>query len=169
MHPILKTAVHGAIGGVIGASCMTAFRMLAHRAGFIEQMVPQAVEAWARHRTGVKKPKDLALRHIADQGIHLGYGMVWGVLYALSQRKQRLSPERVLGFTAAQWLFGSFLVLPALKIARPEWKANALEIGVNLSAHLLYTGTTALVLDEFDRQLHTQPAGYPLSRAAHTG
>src|SRR5690349_15491787 len=41
--------IHGALAGALGAATMTVLRMVAHRAGWIQAMVPQAVEVWAKN------------------------------------------------------------------------------------------------------------------------
>ena len=74
MNAQWRRLIHGALAGGIGAATMTVLRMLAHRAGLIEQMVPQAVEAWAQHQLPVHVPagpNSRSLHHVADQGLHL--------------------------------------------------------------------------------------------------
>jgi len=60
-------------------------------------------------------------------------------------------------------------LLPALKMMRPEWRAKPTEIAVNLTAHLLYAGTVALLTDEFETQSYLQPLQYPASLVSKTG
>src|ERR1700742_2556752 len=70
IRPITRRILHGALSGAIGAGCMTVLRMLAHRARLIDQMVPQAVETWAKHHAPVRMlatPSESAVHHIADQ------------------------------------------------------------------------------------------------------
>jgi hypothetical protein len=162
--------VHGAIAGVIGASCMTVFRMLAHRAGLLEQMVPQAVERWARGRKRSQTLGDVAAQHAADQLLHLGYGMAWGALYGACFHDSKLGGvKQASGFALFQWAFGMLALFPALKIARPAWRQDALENGLNVTAHLLYGGVTAFLTEEFRRQAETQPRSYLGSRHARIG
>ena len=146
--------------------------MLAHRAKVIDQMIPQAVEAWAKHRlafVGEALPSERALHHIADQALHIGYGAGLGALYGLGLGSRRATPTRVLAFGTGAWVFGSFFLLPALKIVRAEWRAKPVEIVVNLGAHLLYAGAVALLTEEFESQSFVQPLQYPLSLIAKTG
>ena len=52
----------------MGAACMTALRMAAHRAGLIEKQVPQVVEEWMVQRSGHQDEEaDGPLRR-AEQG-----------------------------------------------------------------------------------------------------
>jgi len=151
---------------------MTALRMLAHRARWIDQMVPQAVEAKAKHRLPALAsalPSERALHHIADQLMHLGYGSSLGAVYGLALGKGPASATKIASFGVGVWAFGSFLLLPALKIMRPEWRAKPAEIAVNLGAHLLYAGTLALLTEELETQSFVQPLQYPASLLAKTG
>jgi hypothetical protein len=146
--------------------------MLAHRAKLIDQMVPQAVEVWTKHQLPIALPalpSRRALHHIADQALHVGYGATMGAAYGLLLGKRPASVQKVAGFGFGVWAFGSFLLLPALKIMRPEWRAKPVEIAVNLSAHLLYAGALALLTEEFETQSFVQPLQYPLSLAVKTG
>jgi len=172
----MRRTLHGALGGVIGAACMTAVRMLAHRAKWIEQMVPQAVEAKAKHHLPITPsailsalPSQRALHHIADQLMHLGYGSGLGAAYGLVLGKGPASTAKVVSYGLGVWGFGSFVLLPALKIMRPEWRAKPAEIAVNLAAHLLYAGTVALLTEELEKQSFAQPLQYPASLVAETG
>jgi len=172
MNPALRRTIHGALGGAIGAACMTVVRMLAHRQGLIQQMVPQAVEAWAHHQAPFSLPpraSQRALHHAADQAMHVAYGATFGAAYGLLFGGRRAKPAVVGAFGAGVWLMGSFVVLPALKIMRPEWRARPQEIAVNLAAHALYAATLGLLTEEFEAQSVVQPAPYPLSVIGKTG
>ena len=172
MERRLRRTIHGALGGVMGAACMTVARMLAQRAGLIQQMVPQAVEAWAKHQLPLtlgERPSQRAVHHLADQVLHLGYGASFGALYGLLLGRQPASPRKVLAFGLGVWVFGSFILLPSLKIVRPEWRAGAQEIAVNVGCHLLYASSLALLTDQFEEQSALQPLQYPLSLGAKTG
>jgi len=171
MGVVFSRVLHGALGGVIGAACMTAVRMLAHRAKLIDQMVPQAVEAWAKHHVSLSLPalpSQRALHHIGDQMLHIGYGSSLGAVYGLTLGKGSVTSKKVLGFGVGVWGFGSFLLLPALKVMRPEWRAKPIEVAVNLGAHLIYSGVVALLTEEFEKQSFV-PLSYPLSLLADTG
>lgn len=171
MNATWRRLIHGALAGGIGAASMTVLRMLAHRRGYIDQMVPQAVEAWAKRQLPVSLPSgpnQRALHHVADQLLHLGYGATFGALYATTGTR-RLSAANVALWGLGLWGFGSFALLPALRIARPEWRAKPAEVAVNLTAHLAYAAALALLTDEFEKQSFIQPLQYPLSLAARTG
>ena len=172
MKPALRRSIHGALGGVIGAACMTVVRMLAHRNGVIRQMVPQAVEAWAHHRAPITLPplpSQRAIHHAADQAMHLAYGATFGATYGLLLGKRRATPAVMGAVGLGVWALGSFMLLPALRIMRPEWRAKPQEIAVNVAAHLLYAAALGLVTDEFEAQTISQPLQYPLSIIGKTG
>jgi hypothetical protein len=158
MKSIRSYLVHGALAGALGAATMTVLRMVAHRAGWIQAMVPQAVEVWAKDKSPSPWPRRAEAHHVADQLLHLGYGGAAGSVYALSHAAgERAAPRRAIGLGTALWAFGSLVLFPALKIARPPWRASPREGLVNLGAHLLYGAVTVYLLDEFERQKRTEP------------
>lgn len=162
--------VHGALAGALGAACMTALRMAAHRAGWLEVMVPQAVEVWASEKAHLGRPRDTATHHVADQLLHLGYGAFAGLAYAgLVARRGQASSGRALGFGGALWAFGSAVLFPALHIARPLWRASPREELINLAAHALYGAVTVYLLDEFEYQRVTQPKTWRSVQLARVG
>jgi len=168
MHPKLSTFLHGVLAGAAGASCMTVLRMLAHRAGWIDAMVPQAVEIWAKDSAGLARPRALAAHHLLDQALHLGYGAALGGSYALV-KGERADARRALGLGVGLWAFASGALFPLLKIARPLWRAEPREELVNLGAHALYGAVTVYLLEEFSRQELTQPRGNGRMRRARVG
>src|SRR5688572_22337847 len=163
MNRTVSLLIHGALAGAEAAACMTVLRMAAHRAGWIRQMPPQAVEVWAARKAGVTA-RPAAAHHVADQLIHLGYGATFGALYAAS-----LAPaadgvvKRGLALGVPLWAFGSLLLFPALGIGKPAWHSRPVENLVNVAAHALYGVATALLTDEFEAQKHTQPRLYAAS------
>jgi hypothetical protein len=167
---IRSSLVHGALAGALGAATMTVLRMVAHRAGWIEAMVPQAVEVWAKDKSPLPWPRRVESHHVADQLLHLGYGAAAGSAYALSHPgSQRGNPELAMGFGTALWVFGSFVLFPVLRIARPAWRATAREELVNLGAHLLFGAVTVYLLDEFERQSKSEPFAHWRMRHARVG
>ncbi|HTV21853.1 MAG TPA: hypothetical protein VMG12_24355 [Polyangiaceae bacterium] len=96
--------VHGALAGALGAATMTVLRMAAHRAGWIQAMVPQAVEVWAKARTPLPWPRRAETHHVADQLLHLGYGGAAGAAYALAQApRPDANPSRALELGGLLW------------------------------------------------------------------
>jgi hypothetical protein len=161
--------VHGVLAGALGAGCMTVLRMFAHRAGWIQAMVPQAVEVWAKDRSALGRPRTLATHHVADQLLHLGYGAFWGGVYAAALGQRNASPVRALELGTSLWALGSMLIFPALKIARPAWRSEPRAELINVSAHALYGVVTVYLVEELERQRHTQPRAHGLMRHARVG
>jgi hypothetical protein len=138
---------------------MTVLRMMAHRAGWLDAMVPQAVEVWAKDKMGLAWPRRTESHHVADQLLHLGYGAAAGAAYGLAAAAtpEGSHPSRAAELGTALWVFGSFVLFPALKIARPPWRSEPREGAINLAAHLLYGAVTVYLVDEFERQKRTEP------------
>lgn len=168
MRSSTSSLIHGALAGALGAAGMTLLRMAAHRAGLIDAMVPQAVEVWAKDRAGLTRPRASATHHVADQMLHLGYGAACGALYALTVRPHA-NPARALGLGGGLWAFSSIVLFPALKIARPLWRAAPREEAVNFSAHALYGAATVYLLEEFEQQARTQPRSNLAMRLGRVG
>ena len=167
MNQRLSDALLGGVSGAIGASAMTILRMAAHRAGLIDQMVPQAVEQSLERRAG-ERPDDKGSRSVLDQALHLGYGAALGAAYSavIDRPRGGARPGRALGYGLANWAFGAMALLPAIGAARPAWRRGAAENAVDVAAHLLFAGVTAFVAGELHRQSRTSPpAGHPASPA----
>jgi hypothetical protein len=167
---IAHAAVCGAIGGVVGASCMTVIRTTAQRMGLIEKTVPQVMEEWASERLDAEPPGGATGHHVADQLLHFGYGMVWGALYGAVAGTRRSTPLWVGGvFGIAQWAIGFFGFIPALQVHRPAHEATTAENLVNIGAHFVYGVTTALLTEELSRQTERGPQSDLLRHAARVG
>lgn len=152
--------IHGALAGIDGAATMTVLRMLAHRLGLVDEMVPQKVEHWARRVTGVGEARVPALHRVLDTALHFAYGASWGALYgALFGGRRRSHAVSALGFGAALWGFGMLVLFPALGIGRPAWRSRPRENAVNLAVHFVYAEVTGFLVDEFGRQSRAHVTG----------
>jgi hypothetical protein len=149
---VLNRMLHGALAGMNGAATMTVLRMLAHRFGLVDQMVPQKVEQWARRVTGVGALQVPALHRVLDHVLHIGYGGTWGAMYGLLFGNRRSHVGPAIAFGLGQWGFGMTMLFPALGIGRPAWRSRPRENAINIASHLLYAGITAFLTDEFSRQ-----------------
>lgn len=155
----LDFVIHGALAGANAASGMTILRMLARRAGWLDTMVPQAVEQWLRERVASPSAAP-STQTLADHAIHIGYGMLWGAAYgAICGSRTRGVNAVTLGL--AQWMVGPMGVLPLLRIARPPWRESSSALWTNVIAHALYAELTDFLLKEF-----TQQASAPTRRVA---
>jgi hypothetical protein len=147
-----RRIVYGALGGAIGAACMTVVRLAARRRGLVDKTVSQAAEEWLASRTKIAAPRDPAMHHLLDQTLHAGYGASWGALYGLAASHPGRHRSGGLGFGIITWLAGSWLLMPMLGAKRPPWRNGVRENGVDLVAHLLYGLTVALVSAEMTAQ-----------------
>jgi hypothetical protein len=150
---IVNRMIQGALAGMNGAATMTVLRMLAHRFGLVDQMVPQKVEQWVRRTAGAGAADVPALHRVLDHVLHFGYGGAWGALYAAlfgARRRSHVGPS--LAFGVAQWAFGMTMLFPALGIGRAAWRSRPRENAVNIASHLLYAAVTAFLVEEFARQ-----------------
>lgn len=153
--PALVTKlVCGALGGAVGAGCMTLVRMIARRRGLIDKTVSQSMEEWVASRTtGGRQDKRPGLHHLADQLMHFGYGVTLGALYGLAipNRRARATARGSL-FGVGTWLFGSWVLLPLLGAKSPPWRKLRKENATDFVAHLLYGIATGIVGEELALQ-----------------
>ncbi len=152
MSGIARRVTYGALGGVVGAACMTALRLAARRRGAIDKTVSQAAEEWLAARAGAALPREPSLHHALDQALHLGYGATLGAGYGLLAGRRL--PARGAGglFGVGAWLLGSWMLMPALGVKRAPWRKSLRENATDLAAHALYGVVTALVAGEMQRQ-----------------
>jgi uncharacterized membrane protein YagU involved in acid resistance len=156
---LARDVFYGALAGATGAACMVPLRLGARRLGLVHKMVPRAIEEALAARVGLDRATPKELHHALDQLLHLGFGACLGTVYTLSTRRQRApAVRRGLLFGGAAYLLGAGVIIPALKAARPFWRARPAEQLVNLAAHLLYGVTTVLVADELASQTR-EPRG----------
>jgi hypothetical protein len=156
--------VYGALGGMIGAACMTVVRMAARRRGLIDKTVSQTAEEWLAAHAHVELPHEPALHHALDQGLHLGYGATLGAAYGLTGGRL---PG--VAFGLATWLLGSWALMPALGAKRSPWRKSLRENAVDLLAHAFYGTVTGLVASEMARQPDHRPTSDAERYAARSG
>jgi uncharacterized membrane protein YagU involved in acid resistance len=153
-----RDVFYGVLAGSIGAASMVPLRLVARRLGLVQKMVPQAMEEALAARVGLTAHSPRELHHALDELLHLGFGATLGTVYTLVTRRRReaVASRGVILGTAA-FLLGAGVVIPALRAARPLWKARPRELLVNGAAHLLYGLVTALVADELAHQSDHRP------------
>ena len=76
--------------------------------------------------------------------VHWLTGVAWGALHGIVAGSAAVNPVAAgLGSGVAAWLT-SFTVLPLAKLYEPMWKYDAVTLGKDLSAHLVFgLGTSA--------------------------
>jgi hypothetical protein len=165
-----RQLAYGALGGAIGAACMTAIRMAARRRGVIDKTVSQSAEEWLARRTGAHLLDEPVVHHLADQVLHAGYGAALGAAYGLVTRGPHstvLGPGALFG--VATWIFGSCLLMPLLGAKPAPWRKSAGANAVDLAAHLAFGVTTALATDQFSRQPSHGRTPDPIRRRLRVG
>jgi hypothetical protein len=159
MSKFFARMVEGALAGSLAAACMTVIRMTARRRGIIEKTISQAAEEWLADRVGAGRLAHPVLHHLADQGLHLGYGAALGVGYALASRQHR---SHTIGggiaYGVVTWIAGSWLLLPLLRAKQTPWRKRSSENAVDLLAHLVFGAATALVTEELAAQPDRGPS-----------
>jgi hypothetical protein len=158
MAPRVRGALFGALGGMYGAAAMSIVRLAMRRAGHIDKMVPQVVEEWIAHRTGIEPPAGAAGHQLFDQLLHLGYGAAWGGLGAqlVAGGAGRRFLWRGAALGLGLWAAGMLVALPSLKVARSAWRSGLRENATNIAAHLAYGLSVQLVTEELERQPNRQ-------------
>jgi hypothetical protein len=151
---LATAALAGAVGGLYGAAAMSVLRLGLHRAGAIDKMVPQVVEEWISDRLHIDPPGGKAGHHVADQLLHLGYGASLGAIAGpvLNSGEGRGGLWRGAAFGLASWALGMLVLVPALRVARPAWRAGPSENAINIAAHLVFGWAIQLVVEEPARQ-----------------
>jgi uncharacterized membrane protein YagU involved in acid resistance len=161
-------AIQGLIAGASGAGCMTAIRMAARRAGLIDLTPPQATKAWLTEQAGLE-PRDPAVHQLIDAAVHLAVGGGGGAIYgALVDPRSRPTLTSGALFGLGVWAVAFGLLLPWLGVTRSPRRTTALELAVNVAAHLAYGTATAVVTGELAHQTR-RPAGIARGWLARVG
>jgi hypothetical protein len=151
-HPSIGTRlVLGTLAGITGASSMALVRFAARRLGLIDRRIPEQVAHQVARRAGARAVGDgsarATIRDVTlERALHLAYGATLGAALAAVRPRASFGNGALFGFVT--WLLGSGVVLPAMKLARPLWRARGAELAVDLSSHLAYGLVTALGLTE---------------------
>ena len=170
MSKLWVRIAYGALSGSLAAACMTVIRMAARRRGIIEKTIPQAVEESLAHRLGLGERAHPVLHHLADQGMHLGYGAALGAGYAMATRgRSRHTLARGLAYGVAVWMTGSGLLMPLLRAKQAAWRKTAAENAVDVLAHLVFGAATAVVAEELSTQSDRGPSSDQSRGATRVG
>jgi hypothetical protein len=152
MNERLEGAVHGALAGVMGASCMSVMRMGARRQGLLDKAAPQAVEAWLMKRLHTEPPGGVAGHQALSELFHLGYGLLWGAGWGFALGRRRPGARWGALFGLAQWAVGFLGYLPALRITERAHKVRPETHAVNILSHLVWGAVVAFAGRELERQ-----------------
>ena len=148
----------GITAGVIAAGVMSAARLLAHRAGLIDRMVPQVLQERAAGAAGVDVPGGTAGHQLVAEVVHHAVGAAaGGVLGAVTARP---GVATGVGYGLAIWIVDALGLLPALRVERVGGRA------VDAVAHGVFGATLAFAMRELAAQprMEPEPAAIPLRR-----
>jgi hypothetical protein len=160
MNP-LKAVVRGVVAGTVGTLAMdlllyARYRRGGGQSGFLSWEFSSDVTSWdqapAPAQVGKRVFEGLFQKKLSDDRaplvnnvMHWGYGIANAVPYGIlagSARKPRVwfGPP----FGAAVW-GGGYVVLPAAGLYKQIWEYDRVTLAKDLSAHLVYGTTTAIV------------------------
>jgi hypothetical protein len=145
--------LRGMTGGLIAAGLMSAARLVAHRAGLIERMVPQVLQERVAGGAGIDLPGGQSAHQLAAETIHHGVSLAFGGL--LGAATGRPSVATGIAYGLAIWAVDALGVLPMLRVDRVGGRT------VDAVAHGLFGAALALAM----RELAAQPRLTPVSTA----
>lgn len=138
--------------GLVAAGAMSAVRLLAHRAGLIDRMLPQILEERVAGAAGVEASGDGAGHQLASEAIHQAVSVAAGGALGAVIATPRLVTGIAYGLGI--WLVDALGLLPALRVHRVGGGA------VDAVAHAIFGAALALAMQE----LTTQPRLRPTAR-----
>ena len=141
--------LRGMAGGLIAAGVMSTARLLAHRAGLIERMVPQVLEERAAGEAGGMRPRDQALQQLAAEALHQGVSLTAGALLGAATANPGIASG--VGYGLAIWLVALAGLMPALGVRRLGGRA------VDAAAHAIFGAVLAFAMRELASQPRLQP------------
>jgi hypothetical protein len=135
--------------GLVAAGVMSAVRLLAHRAGLIDQMVPQILQQRASGEAGVRAPGGTAGQQLAAEVIHHAVGLTAGGVLGAATFRPGLATGIAYGLGI--WLTDVLGLMPALRVRRTGGHA------VDAAAHVIFGATLALAMGELAAQPRQRP------------
>jgi hypothetical protein len=151
-----RGALRGVAAGLVGAGVMSALRLLAHRAGWIDRMVPQVLQERAAGEAGVRVPGGSAGHQLAAEVVHHAVAAIGGgTLGALAGRASPVTAGVALGL--ALLALDDLVLMPALGIRRSGGRV------VDAVAHVVYGLVVAAAIRELSSQsrLVSSPTAVP--------
>ena len=145
----MKPIARGALSGLVGTALMTAAMLPLKKASMsVGKVAPRQITENLLNRLGVRDRLSPPAFEASWVALHLGYGTVSGVAYALVQRA--IGRERPvlagLVFGTALWAAGYCGWLPLTGLYPPPTRLPKRQVGAELIAtHLVYGATTAAV------------------------
>ena len=145
--------------GLVAAGVMSAVRLIAHRAGLIDRMVPQVLEERAAGAAGIDVPG--SAHQLAAEALHHGVSLVAGGALGALTATPSVSIGVVYGL--AIWVVDALGLLPALRVQRVGGR------GVDAVAHGIFGAALALAMRELASQPRLTPKPVTVPLRAHVG
>jgi hypothetical protein len=148
--------LHGMTAGLVAAGVMSTARLLAHRAGLIDRMVPQVLQERVAGAAGLDVPGGSAGHQLAAEAIHHGVSLAAGGALGAVTATPGFAAGVVYGL--AIWAVDALGLLPALRVQRVGGRT------VDLIAHGLFGATVAFAMRALASQprLAAEPSVIPL-------
>lgn len=153
-----ESLLRGLTAGLVAAGVMSAVRLLAHRAGLIDRMVPQILEQRAAGAAGVDASGGRAGHQLAAEVIHHAVSLAAGGALGAVVATPRLVTGVAYGLGI--WVVDALGLLPALRVHRVGGGV------VDAIAHGIFGATLVLAMRELTAQPRLEPtaAVIPLRR-----
>jgi hypothetical protein len=153
-----SSVLRGMTAGLIAAGVMSAARVLAHRAGLIDRMVPQVLQERAAGAAGIDLPGGKAAHQLGAEVIHHAVSLAAGGMLGAATARPGLATGVAYGL--AIWVVDVLGLLPALRVERVGGRT------VDAVAHGIFGAALALTMRELAAQprLEPRPAAMPLRR-----
>ncbi len=139
VNDMRASAVAGAVDGAAGTVAMSVLMLGARQVGLVERLPPERITAATLDALGL--PHSRGTRNALAPLLHLGFGVVAGVLFGLLRRVLRLPLSSVLQGTAygcLVWLVSYMGWVPMLGLMPPASRDQPRRTIVMVGAHLLY-------------------------------
>lgn len=141
--------LRGMTAGLIAAGVMSAVRLLAHRAGLIDRMVPQVLQERVAGEAGVALPGGEAAHQLAAEAIHHVVGLAAGGL--LGAAAATPGTRTGVAYGLGIWAVDALGLLPALRVQRVGG------LGVDATAHAVFGAVLAFAIRQLTAQPRLQP------------
>lgn len=151
--------LRGMTAGLVGAGVMSLVRLVAHRAGLIDRLIPQVLQERMTGAAGVEPVGGSAGHQLAAEIVHHGVAVAAGLAFgALAGRQAGVTAG--LAFGLSIWAVDALGLLPALRVQRVGGGA------VDVAAHAVFGAVLGLASRELGAQapLRAEPARGTVAR-----
>ena len=135
----MKSAVAGAIAGLLATLVMSAWMLLADSLGWMNEQPPKTITSRVARKAGM--PVSGASLDVATGLAHLGFGMVGGSAFGLIARRMPSLPTSALvgvGYGLLIWTTSYVAILPSLDLMPGPAEGERRRTPVMVFAHIVY-------------------------------